>query len=84
MCGGGWCTDDVAEERGRGVHVIDDDVDLAVIEEVAVGHAARDGDLRKASAFDGGNERELAVLVVEEQRTLRPGGAPVLADRPAG
>ena len=68
----------VAEEGWRAVHVVDDDVDAAVVEEVAEGHAAGDGEFGEAAAFDGRDELELAADVVEELGALGPGGAPVL------
>ena len=50
---------DVAEQDGIAVEDVDDDVELAVVEEIADCEASADDYFCKASAFDGGDEFEL-------------------------
>ena len=70
---------DVLEEGRDGVHVVDDGVHAAVVEEVADGETTRGHDLGERGGFDGGNGIEVvAVGVVEEERTLGPAGSPVV------
>ena len=46
--------EDVAQERGRAIEIVDDDVDVAVVEQIAERGAARGDDIGKAGADDGG------------------------------
>ena len=68
---------DVAEQAGV-VHVADDDIDLAVVEQVAECCSTAYADSGESCAFDCRDELELSVgEVVEEQRALGVCGAPV-------
>ncbi len=71
---------DVAQEGGWRVHVINDDVNVAVVEEIAEGGAAGGNHGGKAAAGGGWDLAKLATVeVAEELGTLRPGGSPVEA-----
>ena len=75
---------DVAQQDRRPVDGIDDDVDLAVVEEVAEGRAASGDDIGEPGADDRLDVLEDALLwllaghIVEEQRALGPACAPVV------
>ena len=74
----------VAQQHGRAVDGVDDHVDLAVVEQVAKGRAARRDDVGQAGALDRRNVLEFPLLsacvrhVVKQQRPLGKGGAPVV------
>src|SRR5215469_11102827 len=65
-----------------GVHVIDYNVDMAIIKEVAISHPACRSHFCKTGSLNRWNQGELSILVMEEQRSLGPGGAPVLVIDP--
>src|ERR1700722_16512395 len=68
---------DVTEQAGVGVESVDDNIQLAVVEEVSDGHAAANVESCECGAFYCGFEIEfLAVDVAEEERALRPRGSP--------
>ena len=68
----------IAKQCGRGVDVVDDDVDVAVIKEIAKSRTSRRNYDRKAAAGSGWNFLKfLAVEISKQEWTLRPGGAPV-------
>ena len=75
---------DVAEQHRRAVDGVDDHIDLAVVEEVAKGRSASGNDDRKPGAFHRRNVFEPPLLaacggdVMEQQRPLGKGGAPVV------
>ena len=59
-------------------HIVDDDVNVAVVEEVSEGHTTRGGELGKTCPLDCGDKGQLACVAMEEQSALFPGCAPVL------
>ncbi len=70
---------DVAQESGDSVHVVYDSVHFAVVEDVTYRQAARGHRYGEGGVFDRGYWLQaLACEVVEEQRALGPGGAPVV------
>src|SRR5208282_1260819 len=70
---------DVAEEHRRSVKRVDDDIDLAVVEEVAKGCAPAGRDDGEAGALDRRNKFELfPPEVAIKQRALGKACAPVL------
>ena len=68
----------VFEQDGDSVHVADDDVDFAPVEDVAKGSAAAYGDDCESGALDGGDFGEFTVFeVVEQLVALGVAGAPL-------
>ncbi len=68
----------VSEERRRRVHVVQDNVNVAVVEEIAKRRTARGNDIRQAAPCCGRNFLKLSAIEIAEQlRSLRPGCAPV-------
>ena len=68
----------VAKQYRNAVHVVDDHVDLAVVENVAKRGTATNTDYRKPGPLDGGNHLKLSILqVVIEQRALGIAGSPL-------
>ena len=62
----------VAQQNRHAIHVVDDDADLAIVEDVSEGCAARYADSCKPRPFNRRNQLKLAVLqVVIKQGTLR-------------
>ncbi len=65
---------------GGAVDVVDDDVDIAVVEEIAEGGAAAESTTAKPGTLPRAERLELLALqVVKEQRPLSVGRAPVRA-----
>jgi hypothetical protein len=72
----------IAEEHRRPVDGAYDDIDLAVVEEIAKGRAATRNHIREAGPGHGRNVFEFAIFeIVEQQRPLRIAGAPVMIAR---
>src|SRR5262249_3878885 len=70
--------DDIAEECGGRIDVVEDDVNVAVVEDVAEGGATGGDDVSESRGRGGGDLLEFfAVEIAEKQRALRPSGAPV-------
>src|SRR2546430_11632197 len=68
----------VAKQRGGRIEVVEDDVDVAVVEEVTESSPARADYGGEAAAGGGRNLLKLCpVEIAEKLWTLRPSGAPV-------
>src|ERR1035437_10174134 len=68
----------IAQQHRNAVHVIDNDADLAVVENITKGRAAPNADHGKPGSFDRRNQFELAILqIVVEQRALGITGPPL-------
>ena len=69
--------DHVPKQGRRRVHIIEDNVDVAVVEEIAESSAASRNDGGEAAACGGRNFLEFcAVKIAKKLRALGPGGAP--------
>src|ERR1700761_8539067 len=70
---------DIAQQRRREIHIVDDNIDPAIIEEVAKGCTARRNDKGKTRSFDRWHQvKVLALLVVKQQGAFGVGGTPVV------
>src|ERR1700674_3701875 len=70
--------DHVSKQGGRRVHVVEDNIDVAVVEKVSESRAASRDDHGEAAAGGGRNFLEFcAVEIAEKLRALGPGGAPL-------
>src|SRR5260370_42514235 len=68
----------VAEEGGRGVDIVQDYVDMAIVEKVAEGCPAGADNGGEAATRGGGDLLEIvAVDIAGKERALGVGGAPV-------
>ena len=68
----------VAKQHRNAIHIVDDHVDLAVVEDVAKCGAAANADDCKPGSLDRRNQLELAVLqVVVQKRALAIAGPPL-------
>lgn len=61
----------VAKQHRNVIYIVDDDVDLAVVEQISEGGATGRSDDRQASAFDRGYHLELSILQVVKQQRAR-------------
>ena len=67
----------IAQQHGVAIHHVDDNIQFAVVKQVANSEAAAGDDVGQARSRDGGHRLELLALdVVEEHRPLRPAGTP--------
>ncbi len=70
--------DDVAKKCGRRIQVVQNDVNVTIVEQIAEGRAPRAVDCTEAAACGGRHFLKFgAIQVVEELRALGPGDAPV-------
>src|SRR5580658_3023362 len=69
---------DATKESGNGVQVVEDNVDVAVVEQVPEG-CASGGDYIGQAAARGRRHflKFLAIDIAKKERTLRPSGAPL-------
>src|SRR5438034_9993888 len=69
--------DHVPKQGRRRVHIVEDNVDVAVVKEIAKSGAASRNDGGEAAACGGRNFLEFcAVKIAKKLRALGPGGAP--------
>ncbi len=70
----------IAQQHWNGIDRIHDNIDLAVVEQVAKCGAAGRSHNRQSGSFDGGHQFKLpGFQVMEQQRALRIRRAPALA-----
>src|SRR5947207_15393223 len=69
----------VAQQSRRGIDVVDDYINVAIIEQIAEGCASGGNYICQAAAGCGWDFlKSRAVKIAEQLRTLRPCGAPIL------
>src|ERR1700689_2393270 len=62
----------IAQQQRNGIDRVDDDIDLAIVEQVATSGAARRGHNGQSGSFNGGHHLKLAGFqVMKKQRALR-------------